>query len=324
MSDWNVKIIEEFRANRGTVGGMFEGATLVLLTTVGARSGERRTNPVTYLRDGGRILVFASNAGAEAHPAWYHNLLAHPQVTVEIGDGTAIETYPATAHPLRGQERDALYARQAAISPAFADYQAGTTRVIPVVALYRDDPGRARALGEELVRIHRGLREELAALLASVDEATESRSPTAGASPDLGAAARPPGPGAAGVPPGPGAAAARPGLGRPGARPGLGAQLRERCLAFCATVHAHHTSETERGFPLLHDRYPGLTPVLERLRREHEVLAGLRERFEETLAAAAGADDPARIQAELHRLAAEMEAHFDREERQLVPALNAL
>jgi hypothetical protein len=220
---------------------------------------------------------------------------------VEIGDGTAVETYAATAHPLRGEERDALYARQAGISPAFADYLAGTSRVIPVVALYRDDPGHARALGEELVRIHRDLREELAALLNSVDEAAAGGSPgvvaSPGGSPNAAAAAR-----------------------------GLGAQLRERCLAFCATVHVHHTSETERGFPLLHDRYPGLAPVLERLGREHEVLAGLRERLEETLTALAapGAGDPGRIQTELRHLAAEMEAHFDREERQLVPALNAL
>jgi deazaflavin-dependent oxidoreductase (nitroreductase family) len=274
MSEWNEKIIEEFRANEGRVGGPFEGAPLLLLTTVGARTGADRTNPLVYLRDGGRVLVFASNGGAPAHPAWYHNLLARPRVTVEIGT----ETYAATAHPLEGEERDTLFARQAELNPGFAEYQAGTTRVIPVVAVYRDDPERARALGDELVRIHGDLRAELAAILAGVD-------------------------GPAGPP------------------PGLDAQLRERCLAFCEAVHEHHTNETGRGFPLLEERYPGLEPVLAGLRRDHEVLAGLRTRFQQTLT---GNGDPAEARAELYRLAEEMEAHFDREERRLVPALNAL
>lgn len=285
MSEWNEKIIEEFRANGGRVGGPFEGAPLALLTTVGARSGEHRTNPVGYLRDGGRILVFASNAGAPAHPAWYHNLLAEPRVTVEVGDGTSIETYAATAQILRGEERRRLYAQQARIAPAFAEYAKGTAREIPVIALYRTDPARLRALGDELVRIHRGLREELAELLASVDDHVAGQWPA----PD-----------------------------RP---PVLGERLGERCLSFCQAVHDHHSNETGRGFPLLEERFPGLTPVLERLRREHDVLAGLRDRFQQTLA---GAGHPGAVQAELRDLAAEMEAHFDREERQLVPALNAL
>ncbi|MGI5229193.1 nitroreductase/quinone reductase family protein [Actinoallomurus sp. CA-142502] len=278
MSDWNQKIIEEFRANGGAVGGPFEGTPLVLLTTVGARTGRRRTTPVTCLRDGGRILVFASNAGAPAHPAWYHNLLANPGVTVETGE----ETYAATAQPLEEAERDALYARQAEIAPAFADYQAGTSRVIPVVALYRDQ--RARALGDELVAIHRGMREELAGILSAVS--------------DLAA-------------------------GRPAEAPpaDLAARLRSRCLSFCADVHAHHDNEAGRGFPLLARRYPGLEPVLAAFGEEHAVLAGIRSRFEETLARAASPDE---VLDELRELAGEIEAHFDREERRLVPALNAL
>jgi deazaflavin-dependent oxidoreductase (nitroreductase family) len=284
MPEWNEKIIEEFRVNGGRVGGPFEGAPLTLLTTVGARSGERRTNPVGYLRDGGRILVFASNAGAPAHPAWYHNLLAEPRVTVEVGDGTDIETYAATAHVLRGEERRRLYARQARISPAFTEYAERTTREIPVVALYRTDPARLRALGDELVRIHRGLRQELAELLASVDDHVAGQQPAAWP-------------------------------------PALDRRLSERCLSFCQAVHDHHSNETGRGFPLLEERFPGLAPVLERLRQEHDVLAGLRDRFQSTLS---GAGRPGEVRAELRGLAAEMEAHFDREERQLVPALNAL
>src|SRR6266700_5885662 len=100
-NDWNRQVIEEFRANRGKVGGMWEGRPLLLLTTTGAKSGERRTTPTMYLRDGGRLLVFASKGGAPTHPAWYHNLLAHPEVTVELGT----ETFKARAVPVTGAER---------------------------------------------------------------------------------------------------------------------------------------------------------------------------------------------------------------------------
>jgi deazaflavin-dependent oxidoreductase (nitroreductase family) len=130
--DWNQKIIEEFRANDGKVGGPFEGADLVLLTTTGARTGTRRTTPLMSLRDGGRIIVAASAAGAPSHPAWYHNLLADPHVTVETGTSTL----QATAVVIEGEERDRLYARMVEIAPGFAEYQAKTSRVIPVVALH--------------------------------------------------------------------------------------------------------------------------------------------------------------------------------------------
>src|SRR6516165_1100935 len=92
-NDWNRGIIEEFRANGGKVGGMWEGRPLLLLTTTGAKSGQRRTTPTMFLRDGDRLLIFASKAGAPSNPAWYHNLRAHPQVTVEVGN----ETYDAAA-----------------------------------------------------------------------------------------------------------------------------------------------------------------------------------------------------------------------------------
>lgn len=129
--DFNAKIIAEFRANEGRVGGPFEGAPLLLLTTTGAKSGERRTSPVMYLREDGHTYVFASKAGADTNPAWYHNLLAHPEVTVEIGT----ETHEATAEPVTGVERDRIYALQAFRYPGFAEYQEKTSRVIPVVEL---------------------------------------------------------------------------------------------------------------------------------------------------------------------------------------------
>jgi len=133
MNDWNRQLIEEFRANGGKVGGMWEGRPLLLLTTTGAKSGQRRTNPTMYLRDGDRLLVFASKGGAPTSPDWYHNLVAHPEVTVEVGN----ETYPAIATVITGEERDRLYAKQAQLYPQFGDYQEKTTRKIPVVALER-------------------------------------------------------------------------------------------------------------------------------------------------------------------------------------------
>ncbi|MFJ8743136.1 nitroreductase family deazaflavin-dependent oxidoreductase [Embleya sp. NPDC127516] len=140
-ADFNAHVIAEFRANGGRVGGMFEGASLVLLTTVGARTGRPRTNPVVRASDGDRTLIFASNAGGPNHPDWYHNLLARPQVAVEVGIDDAgravVETYAAEAIPLAGAERDRLFAAQCDRDPAFAVYQAGTSRVIPVVELRR-------------------------------------------------------------------------------------------------------------------------------------------------------------------------------------------
>ncbi|MGV9303621.1 nitroreductase family deazaflavin-dependent oxidoreductase [Nonomuraea sp. NPDC003727] len=132
-SEFNQKIIEEFRANGGQVGGHFQGFSLVLLSTTGARSGKRVTTPVMYLRDGDRIVIIASNAGADNHPAWYHNLLANPDATVELGT----ETFEAASELIEGAERDRLYAEMVAIAPTFADYEAKTTRRIPVVGLRR-------------------------------------------------------------------------------------------------------------------------------------------------------------------------------------------
>nr|BBH85427.1 hypothetical protein KTC_01780 [Thermosporothrix sp. COM3] len=133
MSNGNEAIIAEFRANGGKVGGPFEGAPMLLLTTTGAKSGRTHTTPLIYLADGNRLLVFATNAGAPIHPAWFHNLQASPDVIVEVGT----DTFPAIATRITGEERDRLYARQAAIFPAFADYETRTSRLIPVVALQR-------------------------------------------------------------------------------------------------------------------------------------------------------------------------------------------
>ncbi len=133
MSDFNEGIIREFRANGGKVGGGFEGAPLLLLHTTGAKSGKERVAPMMYLQDGERVLVFASKAGAPDNPDWYHNILAEPRVSVEMGT----ESYDARAEVVTGDERDRLFARQAQLYPGFAEYQEKTDRVIPVVALER-------------------------------------------------------------------------------------------------------------------------------------------------------------------------------------------
>jgi deazaflavin-dependent oxidoreductase (nitroreductase family) len=132
-NDFNTQIIEEFRANDGVVGGPFEGATLLLLTTTGAKSGKSRIAPMMYRTEGERMFVFASKAGAPTNPDWYHNLVADPEVTVEAG----AERFGARATVVQGTERDRIYAAQAAEYPGFAEYQQKTDRIIPVVALER-------------------------------------------------------------------------------------------------------------------------------------------------------------------------------------------
>jgi len=133
VTDYNAQIIEEFRANHGKVGGNFEGAPLLLLRSVGAKSGQERVSPMMYLADGDRYLVFASKAGAPDNPDWYHNLKANPDATIEVGD----DTLDVHAEELPRAERDQKYAEQAALFPGFADYEKKTDRVIPVLALTR-------------------------------------------------------------------------------------------------------------------------------------------------------------------------------------------
>ena len=131
--DWNRRIIEEFRANGGRVGGPFEGATMLILHTVGARTGQEREHPLVYRPLGDDVAIFASKAGAPDHPAWYHNLRANPEVTVEIGT----ERVPMRARVAEGEERERIWEAQKADQPGFAEYEAKTDRVIPVVVLER-------------------------------------------------------------------------------------------------------------------------------------------------------------------------------------------
>lgn len=129
----NNAVITEFRETGGKAGGVFEGKPLVLVHHTGAKSGIERIAPLVPLLDDGRIYIFASKGGADTHPDWYRNLLAHPDITVEIGS----DIFAATARVLQGDERDGVYAKQVAVEPQFGEYQRKTERVIPVVELVR-------------------------------------------------------------------------------------------------------------------------------------------------------------------------------------------
>jgi deazaflavin-dependent oxidoreductase (nitroreductase family) len=133
VNDFNQKIIDEFRANGGKVGGPFEGARLLLLHTTGAKSGEERVNPLAYRRDGDRFAVFGSKAGAPTNPDWYHNLRANPHARVEVGN----EELDVEARIAEGDERDRIWELQKQEVPNFAEYEERTARPIPVIILER-------------------------------------------------------------------------------------------------------------------------------------------------------------------------------------------
>jgi deazaflavin-dependent oxidoreductase (nitroreductase family) len=134
--DFNRRNIEEFRANHGRLGGQFEGAPVLLLHSIGARSGEERISPMMYLADGDNYLVFASAAGADRNPAWYWNLIANPDASIEVGD----DHLDVHAEEIKGAERDEKYAEQARRYPGFAEYERKTTRTIPVLSLHPTGP----------------------------------------------------------------------------------------------------------------------------------------------------------------------------------------
>lgn len=133
QNDYNRQLIADFRANRSKPDSPFASRPLLLLTTTGAKSGQPRTTPMMYIPDGERLLVIASNAGAERHPDWYYNLMAHPQVTVEV----KTETYEAAATVAEGEDRQRLWTKIVAAAPFFAEHQAKITREIPVIVLER-------------------------------------------------------------------------------------------------------------------------------------------------------------------------------------------
>lgn len=133
VNEFNQKLIEEYRATQGNVSGIFAGRPLLLLTTLGAKSGEPRTQPLVYTTDGDHIVIIASKGGADTNPAWYYNLVANPEATLELG----AETFQVRAIKTEGAERQRLYDAQAALMPTFAEYAQKTTREIPVFVLER-------------------------------------------------------------------------------------------------------------------------------------------------------------------------------------------
>ncbi|GAA3990465.1 nitroreductase family deazaflavin-dependent oxidoreductase [Thermobifida alba] len=288
VSDFNRPVVEEFRANGGRVGGPFEGSDLLLLTTTGARSGREQTSPLGFLRDGERLLVVASAAGAPRHPAWYHNLLAHPLVTVEVGT----ETFEAVAVPLEGAARDRAFAEIVRRFPRYGDYQAKTDRTIPVVALERSpvepSSGEAATLADKLVEVHTWLRGQLDRVRAETDAYLRAHAD---------APRRPPA--------------------------GLNLQIRQHCLAFCESLHLHHTFEDAGLLPALEQQYPHLRETVARLREEHRTVERLRAALVDLLAEVSTAD-PDRFRADLDRITRELTAHLDHEERELLPVLAAV
>jgi deazaflavin-dependent oxidoreductase (nitroreductase family) len=131
VSEWNQAIVEEFRANGGEVGGRFTGRNLLLLHTIGKKSGEERINPVAYVHDGDRYVIIASKGGAPTHPDWYYNLIDHPDVTIEVGT----ETLQVQAAETQEPERSRLYEKMVEMMPSFGEYRQKTTRIIPVFVL---------------------------------------------------------------------------------------------------------------------------------------------------------------------------------------------
>ena len=131
ISEWNQAIVEEFRANGGNVGGRFTDRTLLLLHTIGRKSGRELINPLAYVRDDDRYVIIASKGGADAHPDWYYNLISHPDVTIEVGT----DSFQVHAEEAHEPERSRLYEKMIEMMPAFADYRQKAARIIPVIVL---------------------------------------------------------------------------------------------------------------------------------------------------------------------------------------------
>ncbi|WP_326824954.1 nitroreductase/quinone reductase family protein [Streptosporangium sp. NBC_01756] len=289
VNEFQRQVITEFRANNGKMSGMFEGWTLAVLTTVGAKSGLRRESILGYLEFDGKGIVVASSNGADKHPAWYHNIRKNPIVTVETGS----DTYQAIAAIPPAQERDKLFDRVIAEAPGYADHQAKTTREIPVVVLHRIGPKpgeeRVKGMGDWIVEVHDWLRKELETLRAQADQAIEGGVDTIERTP-----------------------------------PDLAQQMRTHCLNFCGALKRHHGGEDMAMFPMLAKQFPALAPALAQLGEEHKVVARLQDDIQQLVDSfVPGETDPVQLRTDLERLANQLESHFRYEEETIVTALNA-
>lgn len=289
VHDFQRRVIAEFRANEGKLSGMFEGWTLTVLTTVGARTGLRRESILGYLEFDGKGVVVASANGADKHPGWYHNILRNPIVTVETGT----DTYQAIAAVPQGRERDALFGRVIEEAPGYADHQARTVREIPVVVLHRIGPvpgaERVKGMGDWIAEVHDWLRGELKSLREQADRLVE------GSAEKIERTA-----------------------------PDLGRQMRAHCLDFCGALTKHHGGEDMAVFPALAKQFPALAPALAQLGAEHQSVARAQQAIRELVDGfVPGESDPTRLREELERLADLLERHFTYEEETIVTALNA-
>ncbi|SDH24805.1 deazaflavin-dependent oxidoreductase, nitroreductase family [Lentzea fradiae] len=288
FGDFQKWVIDEFRANAGVVGDPFEGSSLLLLTTTGARTRRRHTTPLGYLDIDGVRVVVASAGGADHHPAWLHNLRAHPIVTVEVGT----EKYPAVASVM---EDRALWDEVVRQAPGYGEYQRKTSRVIPLVEL-RPLPTagaeRVSGLGDFVKEAHEWLDTELEAVLAQVDELIATADTTTPMT----------------LPP-----------------RTLHDQMRERCLAFCGALEQHHNGEDRGAFPMLAAEFPALAPTLEKLQAEHVVVAETNASIRELVEGyVPGVADPRGLRAELQGLVSRLREHFAYEEATILDALNAI
>ncbi|MFE4332259.1 nitroreductase/quinone reductase family protein [Streptomyces sp. NPDC056831] len=289
-TSFNQSVIEEFRANGGKVGGPFEGGDLLLLTTTGARSGKETTTPLGHVRHGDSLLIVGSNLGAPTHPDWYHNLLAHPVVRVEVGT----RTFQSLAVPAEGARREELFAHAVEAAPGYGDYQARTTRSLPVVVLERAEPDgwegprEVNSLADKVMEVHTWLRGQLRQVKAEADAHFIAR-------------------------------AAHRGPGEPPA-PSLGLRIRQRCLAFCQALEFHHAGEDAHLFPGIARHHPHLTDTFARLADEHRTVARIQGELA-ALLAGIGITEPERFHSEPARMSTELNAHLDYEEEQILPLL---
>ncbi|WP_328950236.1 nitroreductase/quinone reductase family protein [Streptomyces sp. NBC_00184] len=284
-------VIEEFRAHRGKVGGPFEGRDLALLTTTSAASGTPRTTVLGYVRRGDSLMIIGSGSGTPNHPGWYHDLLANPVVGVEIGT----QDHQMLAVPDQGAHSEELLGHALPAVRGTGGRPAPAVRVPLVVVLEAADPevweGRpreVRTLADKVMEVHTWLRGQLRQVKAETDAHFAAR-------------------------------AAHEGPGEPPV-PGLGLQIRQRCLAFCQALEFHHTSEDDHLFPGIARYHPELGAVFDRLRDEHRTVARIQNDLA-VLLAGVGVADPQRFRTELASMSAELNAHFDYEEKEIVPLL---
>lgn len=292
VTAWQQQIIAEFRENNGTMSGMFEGWSLLVVSTIGAKSGLVRSSLVGRVDIDGQLIIVASAMGAPRHPAWYHNIRKNPKVTVETGT----ETYEAIAAIPPDAQRDKLFEKVVEVAPGYGEYQAKTTREIPVVVLHRIEPApgaeRVKGMGDFLVEVHGWLRQELAELRRQVDEIVEG---TVGSGTSLE---------------------------RP--VPDLGLAMRTHCVKFCEGLKKHHTGEDLGLFPELARQFPALAPALRKLGEDHAEVGRLQDEIEQLVEAyVPGESEPTRLRAALEVLTSQLETHFDYEEKTVVTALNA-